>query len=407
MDIFDKYELASGRHDRVLEVGSDPFNLRMEEIYSATEALVNGRRTILVGTNNYLGITFDPACTDAAIDAIRRYGTGTTGSRIANGTYAAHLALEEALSRFLGRRSTMVFPTGYQANLGILAGLASANDTIFLDADSHASIYDGCRLSGATLVRFRHNDPKDLDKRLTRLGEQGGCKLVVVEGIYSMLGDRAPLREFVEVKRKHGAYLLVDEAHSLGVLGDHGRGLAEEQGVEDDVDFVVGTFSKSLGAVGGFAASNHPKFEVLRFCSRPYMFTASSSPSNVASVLAAVRRMEEQPELRLRLWDNAKALHDGFTRLGLEVISPESPVIAIRMKDEETAIHAWNRLLENGVYVNLALPPGTPNGACLLRCSVSAAHTREQIGEIIARFATVAAELNKRSGEPLAARATP
>jgi len=407
MDIFDKYELASGRHDRVLEVGSDPFNLRMEEIYSATEALVNGRRTILVGTNNYLGITFDPACTEAAIDAIHRYGTGTTGSRIANGTYAAHLALEEALSRFLGRRSTMVFPTGYQANLGILAGLAGASDTVFLDADSHASIYDGCRLSGATLVRFRHNDPKDLDKRLTRLGAQGGSKLIVVEGIYSILGDRAPLAEFVEVKRKHGAYLLVDEAHSLGVLGDHGRGLAEEQGVEDDADFVVGTFSKSLGAVGGFGASNHPKFDVLRFCSRPYMFTASSSPSNVASVLAAVRRMAEQPELRLRLWDNARALHDGFSDLGLEVISPESPVIAIRMKDEETAIHAWNRLLENGVYVNLALPPGTPNGACLLRCSVSAAHTREQIGEIIARFATVAAELNQRSAEPLAARATP
>jgi len=407
MDIFDKYALASGRHDRVLEVGSDPFNLRMEEIYSATEALVNGRRTILVGTNNYLGITFDPACTDAAIDAIRRYGTGTTGSRIANGTYAAHLALEEALSRFLGRRSTMVFPTGYQANLGILAGLAGAGDTIFLDADSHASIYDGCRLSGATLVRFRHNDPKDLDKRLTRLGTEGGCKLVVVEGIYSILGDRAPLDEFAEVKRKHDAYLLADEAHSLGVLGDHGRGLAEEQGVEDDVDFVVGTFSKSLGAVGGFGASNHPKFDVLRFCSRPYMFTASSSPSNVASVLAAVRRMAEQPELRLRLWDNARALHDGFSGLGLEVISPESPVIAIRMKDEETAIHAWNRLLENGVYVNLALPPGTPNGACLLRCSVSAAHTREQIGDIIARFATVAAELNQRSGEMPAARATP
>jgi len=407
MDIFDKYELASGRHDRVLEVGSDPFNLRMEEIYSATEALVNGRRTILVGTNNYLGITFDPACTEAAIDAIHRYGTGTTGSRIANGTYAAHLALEEALSRFLGRRSTMVFPTGYQANLGILAGLAGASDTVFLDADSHASIYDGCRLSGATLVRFRHNDPKDLDKRLTRLGAQGGSKLIVVEGIYSILGDRAPLAEFVEVKRKHGAYLLVDEAHSLGVLGDHGRGLAEEQGVEDDADFVVGTFSKSLGAVGGFGASNHPKFDVLRFCSRPYMFTASSSPSNVASVLAAVRRMAEQPELRLRLWDNARALHDGFSDLGLEVISPESPVIAIRMKDEETAIHAWNRLLENGVYVNLALPPGTPNGACLLRCSVSAAHTREQIGEIIARFATVAAELSQRSAEPLAARATP
>ncbi|MGF1640371.1 MAG: aminotransferase class I/II-fold pyridoxal phosphate-dependent enzyme [Rhodospirillales bacterium] len=389
MDIFDKYVLASGRHDRVLEFGRDPFNLRMEDIRSATEAVVNGRPTILVGTNNYLGMTFDPACVEAAIAAIRSYGTGTTGSRIANGTYAAHLELEQALCRFLKRRSTMVFPTGYQANLGILAGLAGPADTIFLDADSHASIYDGCRLSGATLVRFRHNDANDLDKRLRRLGDQGGCKLIVVEGIYSMLGDRAPLVEFAAVKRRHGAYLLVDEAHSLGVLGDHGRGLAEEQGVEDEVDFVVGTFSKSLGAVGGFGASNHPGFEVLRFCSRPYMFTASSSPSNVASVAAAVRRLEEQPELRRRLWDNARALHEGLSRLGLEVASPESPVIAVRMRDEEDAIRAWNRLLENGVYVNLALPPGTPSGFCLLRCSVSAAHTSEQIGEIVRRFEAV------------------
>ena len=393
MDILDKYSLSGSRHAQLLNYGSDPFNLCMEEIYSTTEARINGRRTILVGTNNYLGITFDPVCSEAAIDAIRKFGTGTTGSRIANGTYATHLAVEAAIARFLNRRSAMVFPTGYQANLGIIAGLAAANDVILLDANSHSSIYDGCRLSGATLVRFRHNDPEDLDKRLTRLGTTGTCKLVIVEGIYSMLGDRAPLKEFVEVKKKHGAFLLVDEAHSLGVLGDHGRGLAEEAGVEDDVDFVAGTFSKSLGAVGGFGASNHPNFEVLRFCSRPYMFTASASPSNVASVLAALERIQQQPELRLRLWENAKALHDGLSDLGFEIISPESPVIAIRMKDEQTAIYAWNRLLANGVYVNLALPPGTPTGTCLLRCSVSAAHTPDQIRLILERFGGVAAEL--------------
>lgn len=396
MDIFDKYSLSGARHDELLNYGKDPFNLCMEEIYSATEARVNGRRTILVGTNNYLGITFDPVCSEAAIDAIRKFGTGTTGSRIANGTYATHLAVEDAIARFLDRRAAMVFPTGYQANLGIIAGLAGANDVILLDADSHSSIYDGCRLSGATLVRFRHNDPGDLDKRLTRLGDPDKCKLVIVEGIYSMLGDRAPLNEFIEVKQKHGAYLLVDEAHSLGVLGEHGRGLAEEAGLEDAVDFVAGTFSKSLGAVGGFGASNHPRFEVLRFCSRPYMFTASASPSNVASVLAALERIRQQPELRLRLWDNAKALHDGLVDLGFDVISPRSPVIAIRMKDEQTAIYAWNRLLESGVYVNLALPPGTPTGTCLLRCSVSAAHTPEQIERVCERFGGVATELSAR-----------
>lgn len=400
MDIFDKYSLPAARHDKVLEAGTDPFGVRMEELYSATEARVNGRRTILVGTNNYLGLTYDPRCMSAAVEAIRTYGTGTTGSRIANGTYASHVALERALAAFLNKRSAMVFPTGYQANLGILCGLAGAGDVILLDADSHASIYDGCRLSGATLVRFRHNDAADLDKRLRRLGDDGRCKLVVVEGIYSMLGDRAPLADFAEVKRKHGAFLLVDEAHSLGVLGDHGRGVAEEQGIEDDVDFVVGTFSKSLGAVGGFGASNHPKFDVLRFCSRPYMFTASASPSNVASVLAALHEVEARPELRERLWANASALFDGVVAAGFEVCAAMSPVIALRMPDEETAIYAWNRLLESGVYVNLALPPGTPNGACLLRASVSAAHTPDQIAEVVKRFHALAEHLAALAPSP-------
>lgn len=393
MDIFDKYNLPAARHEKVLKVGTDPFNVRMEELYSATEARVNGRRTILVGTNNYLGLTYDPTCIEAAVEAIRRHGTGTTGSRIANGTYATHLALEQALAAFMNKRSAMVFPTGYQANLGILSGLAGSNDVILLDADSHASIYDGCRLSGATLVRFRHNDATDLDRRLTRMADDGRCKLIVVEGIYSMLGDRAPLRDFAEVKRKHGAFLLVDEAHSLGVLGEHGRGAAEEQGIEDDADFIVGTFSKSLGAVGGFGASSHPRFNVLRFCSRPYMFTASASPSNVASVLAAIGEIERRPELRTRLWDNAGALFDGVVAAGFEVCAPMSPVIALKMPDEETAIWAWNRLLERGVYVNLALPPGTPNGTCLLRASVSAAHTPEQIEEVCRRFAALAEDL--------------
>lgn len=398
MDIFDKYTLVAGRHDKVLQAGADPFGVCIEEVLSATEARVNGRDTILVGTNNYLGLTFDPACIEAAVGAIRDHGTGTTGSRIANGTYAIHRELEAEIARFLNRRSALIFPTGYQANLGMIVGLAGPRDVILLDADSHASIYDGCRLSGATVIRFRHNDPDDLDRRLARLEGQGDCKLVIVEGIYSMLGDRAPLAEFAEVKRRHGAYLLVDEAHSLGVLGAHGRGAAEEQGIEADVDCVVGTFSKSLGAVGGFGASDHPKFDLLRYCSRPYMYTASSSPSSVGSVLVAFREMARRPELRQRLWANAKALYDGLSNAGFEICAPMSPVIAVRLKDEWSAVWAWNRLLETGVYVNLALPPGTPNGACLLRCSVSAAHRPEQIDEVCRRFALVAAELEAAVG---------
>ena len=403
MDLFAKYALIASRHDKVLQSGADPFGVCLEKLLSATEARINGRDTILAGTNNYLGLTFDRDCMAAATAAIRDHGTGTTGSRIANGTYGVHRELEAEIARFLNRRSAMIFPTGYQANLGMLAGLAGPRDVILLDADSHSSIYDGCRLSGATVVRFRHNDPGDLDRRLGRLQGQGECKLIVVEGIYSMLGDRAPLAEFAEIKRRHDAYLLVDEAHSLGVLGTNGRGAAEEQGIEDEVDCVVGTFSKSLGGVGGFGASDHPKFDVLRFCSRPYMYTASSSPSSVASVVAAFRQMARRPELRRRLWDNAKTLYEGLTAAGFEICAPMSPIVAVRLPDERAAVWAWNRLLENGVYVNLALPPGTPNGVCLLRCSVSAAHTPAQIDEICRRFARVAAELGDPNEEVMRA----
>ena len=251
MDVFDKYALVAGRHGKVLQAGADPFGVCVDELLSATRGRVNGRDTILVGTNNYLGLTLDPECMEAAAAAIREHGTGTTGSRIANGTYAMHRGLEHEIAAFMRRRSALVFPTGYQANLGMLAGLAGPRDVILMDADSHSSIYDGCRLSGATVVRFRHNDPDDLDRRLSRLADQGECKLVVVEGIYSMLGDQAPLAELAEVKERHGAYLLVDEAHSVGVLGARGRGAAEAQAVEQKVDFVAGTFSKSLGSVGG------------------------------------------------------------------------------------------------------------------------------------------------------------
>ncbi|HLT00667.1 MAG TPA: aminotransferase class I/II-fold pyridoxal phosphate-dependent enzyme [Geminicoccaceae bacterium] len=404
MDIFDKYALVSGRHSKVVQAGADPFGVCFNEMLSPTRGRINGRDTILVGTNNYLGLTFDPACMDAAVAAIREHGTGTTGSRIANGTYAIHRELEREIAQFMNRRGALVFPTGYQANLGMLAGLAGPRDVILMDADSHSSIYDGCRLSGATVVRFRHNDPEDLDRRLSRLADQGECKLIVVEGIYSMLGDQAPLAELAEVKRRHGAYLLVDEAHSVGVLGEHGRGAAEAQGVEDAVDFVAGTFSKSLGAVGGFVASDHPKFDVMRFCCRQYMFTASSCPSSIASVRAAFRRIREEPELRARLWANAGALYDGLIGLGFEVCSARSPIIAVRLPDEQTAFWAWHRLLEHGVYVNLALPPGTPNGVCLLRCSVSAAHSADEIAEVCRRFGRVAAELNG-SGPEEGARA--
>ncbi len=392
IDLLDKHKAIAERHARMMTMGVNAVGLTNDKILSPTRAMINGRETILAGTNNYMGITLDADCVKAGQDAMAEFGTGTTGSRIANGSYALHKELEVELAKFLERKHCIVFTTGYQANLGMMSGLAGPKDTIFLDADSHSSIYDGCTLSGAKLVRFRHNDAGDLDKRLSRSeGEEGG-RLVVVEGIYSMLGDRAPLSDFVEVKKKHGFQLLADEAHSFGVLGPHGRGLADEAGLEEEIDFIVGTFSKSIGAIGGFGAGNHPLFETLRYAMRPYMFTASSSPASIATSLAAVKKLAAEPERRDRLRANSARLFAGFKALGLDMgCDTVSPVIAVKCADEVSTIAMWNALLQAGVYVNIALPPGTPNRLCLLRCSVSAAHSFDDIDRIIGLFGKVVA----------------
>ena len=395
MALFDSHEFQEliRAHAAVKAIGADPFGVTMERVVSPTEAIVEGRPTILVGTNNYLGLTFEPSCIAAAADALETQGTGTTGSRIANGSYGGHAGLEEALARFYGRRSAMVFTTGYQANLGVISTIAGAKDYLIIDADSHASIYDACKMTSATVIRFKHNDPADLDKRLQRLVGTPGNKIIVVEGIYSMLGDQAPLAEMAAIKRKHGAYLVVDEAHSMGVLGDKGRGLAEVAGVEADVDFVVGTFSKSLGAIGGFCVSDHPEFDILRIRCRPYMFTASLPPSIVASVTAALAVIERRPELRTKLWANVNTLYDGLKRHGLLLGPQKGPVVAVHLPSPELAVQAWQALLQSGVYVNLALPPATPNGASLLRCSVCAAHSRHQLERVIDTITEVAYQI--------------
>ncbi|MBP0491231.1 serine palmitoyltransferase [Pararoseomonas indoligenes] len=379
MTVLSKFRALRDEHAAVSAAGRDPFGVSFDAVLSATEALLGGRRILLLGTNNYLGLTFDPDCIDAAVTATQERGTGTTGSRIANGTYDGHAALERRLAAFLKRRSAMVFTTGYQANLGALSTLAGKGDHLLLDGDSHASIYDGARLGHAQVTRFRHNDPDDLRRRLRILSSQPGEKLIVAEGIYSMLGDTAPLREMAEVKREAGAWLLVDEAHSLGVLGEKGRGLAEAEGVEDDVDFVVGTFSKSLGAIGGFLASDLDGFDALRLSARPYMFTASLPPSVAASVLRAIDVMEARPELRDALRRNGQKLHEGLVAAGFLLSAMPSPIVSLSMPSRETAVMFWNRLLAEGVYTNLALGPATPGGKPLLRMSVSAALTPAQI----------------------------
>ena len=389
MTIFDKFQqLAEARQE--LEQGCDNFlNIVMQQIVSGTEAVVNGRPVILAGSNNYLGLSFDADCIDAACNAARKEGTGTTGSRMANGTFSGHVALERELADFFNRQGAIVFSTGYIANLAMLSTLVGPGEIILLDADCHASIYDGCRMGGAEVHRFRHNDAQDLEKRLRRLEKRNTNVLIVVEGLYSMLGDRAPLADVVAVKEKFGAYLLVDEAHSLGVLGANGRGLAEEAGVEDGVDFVVGTFSKSLGAIGGFCVSNHPELNLVRYASRPYVFTASSSPSVIASTRKALEIMQTRSELRQRLWDNADKLYKKLKELDFSLGPEQSPIIAVRLEDKAEAFALWSGLLEHGVYVNLVLPPATPDGNCLLRSSVSAAHTPQQMEHICRAFTAV------------------
>ena len=389
MTIFDKFQPLVEARQQLRQHASEFFNIVMEEIISGTEAVINGRRTILAGSNNYLGLSFNSDCIDAACQAAREEGTGTTGSRMANGTFSGHVALEKELAEYFGRQRAIVFSTGYIANLAILSTLVGPGEVILLDADCHASIYDGCRLGGAEIIRFRHNDAADLDKRLGRLAKRNTNVLVVAEGLYSMLGDRAPLAEIVAVKQKHGAYLMVDEAHSLGVLGENGRGLAEEAGVEEGVDFVVGTFSKSLGAIGGFCVSNHPELDLVRYASRPYVFTASSSPSIIASTRRALQILSTKPELRHRLWDNAGKLYGTLQDLGFSLGPEVSPIVAARFEDMAEALAFWSGLLERGVYVNMVLPPATPDGSCLLRCSVSAAHTPEQMDKICQAFTDV------------------
>ncbi len=393
MSLLKKFAPTAALYAKLESAGSNPFTVVFDVVLSPTEAKIGDRDILLLGTNNYLGMTYDPAVMARAVEAIEQYGTGTTGSRIANGSYKGHTRLERALADFYGRRHAMVFSTGYQANVGILSTLAGKNDHLIVDADSHASIYDGSYLGHAQVTRFRHNDPDDLARRLRRLGSAEGDKIVVVEGIYSMLGDTAPLREFAQVKRELGAYLVVDEAHSLGVLGETGRGLAEAEGVEADVDFVVGTFSKSLGGVGGFCTSDVEDFDVLRVACRPYMFTASLPPSVVAATMEALNQLRTRPGLRVRLRENAGRLYSGLARLGFSLGPEASPVVSALMPSSDAAFMFWKRLLEAGLYTNVSLPPATPRGLALLRTSVSAAHTHEQIDRALELFAEIGRDM--------------
>ncbi|MFZ5749117.1 MAG: serine palmitoyltransferase [Pseudomonadota bacterium] len=387
-DLMSKFDGLIAERQALLDSGvRDPFAIVMDEVKSPTVAVIKGKETILLGTYNYMGMTFDPDVIASGIEALQKFGSGTNGSRMLNGTFHDHIEVEQALRDFYGVSGAIVFSTGYMANLGMISTLVGKGEYVILDADSHASIYDGCKQGYAEIVRFRHNDVADLDKRLGRLPGDAG-KLVVLEGVYSMMGDIAPLREMVAVAKKHGAMVLVDEAHSMGFFGPNGRGVYEDQGLEGQVDFVVGTFSKSVGTVGGFCISDHPKFEAIRLACRAYIFTASLPPSVVATAATSIRKLMHAHNKRAHLWENARRLHGGLKEMGfrLGTETPDSAIVAVILNDQEQAVMMWQALLENGLYVNMARPPATPAGTFLLRCSLCAEHSAEQIETVLGMF---------------------
>ncbi len=391
-DLLSKFEPYRMAVQQLEPLHHQPFRTVVDRVLSTTEVSVLGQRTIMLGSNNYLGLTLEPELIAAAKDALDEFGVGTTGSRMANGNFAPHVELERELAAFMQRKHAMVFTTGAQANMAVIGTLAGPEDIILLDAESHASIWDAVKGTGAQIIRFRHNNTADLEKKLARLDQQARNKLIIVEGCYSMTGDLAPLDEIVALKKKYNAYLLVDEAHSFGVFGEHGRGAGEHFGVQDDIDFATGTFSKSLAGVGGYCVSNIDIFPLLHYCARAYMFTASGTPSAIASVRRALQMIQERPELRTQLWRNARFMREQFEALGFNVASGDSPIVALIIGEQEHTVMFWEALLRNGVYTNLFLPPATPRNACMIRTSYSAAHDPAILAEAVEIIATTARE---------------
>ncbi len=339
---------------------------------------IGDKELVMLGSNSYLGLTDDPRVKEAAKRAIDRYGTGCAGSRFLNGTLDLHLELEQELASFLKKEAVLLFSTGFQANLGIISTLVGKGDCVIIDKSDHASIVEGCRLSMGDIKRFRHNDMEHLEKLLQRLGDEPG-KFIVVDGVYSMEGDIAPVPEIVRLSRKYGARFMIDDAHGLGVLGRTGAGTAEHFGLEDEVDVIMGTFSKSLASLGGFVAARREVIEFLKHKSRPLIFSASISPPNTAAALEALRILKSEPERRQRLWDNTRRLQEGLRSLGFDIGNTQTPVVPVYIGDDMLTFRICRELHDEGVFVNPVVPPGVAPGKSLLRLSVMATHEPEHI----------------------------
>lgn len=378
-DVFEKCRTFTAAKE-VMAVGMYPYFHVMESEQSP-EVIVEGKKMIMLGSNNYLGLTSHPKVKGAAIDAIKKYGSGCAGSRLLNGTLDLHVELEEKLASFFHKEAALTFSTGYQTNLGIISSLAGKNDVVVLDKIDHASIIDACRLSFAEVRKFKHNDMRSLDYVLKESGSRG--KLVVVDGVYSMEGDLAPLPDIIALCRKYGARLMVDDAHGIGVLGRTGRGVAEHFEVEKEVDIIMGTYSKSMASIGGFVAANEDVIHYMKHTSRPLIFSASPPPASVASVIAALEIIHEEPERRERLWHNTRKMMGAFRQMGFDAGVAETPIIPLVIGDRERTFLMWKTLYDDGVFVNPVVPPATTPGRCLIRTSYMATHTDEMLDQAL------------------------
>lgn len=384
-DIFEKCGKFT-RAKELMSAGLYPY-FRVIESAQDPEVLINGRRMIMVGSNNYLGLTNHPKVKEAAIDAIRKFGTGCAGSRFLNGTLNMHVELEKKLARFIRKDASVVFSTGFQVNLGVISGLVGKDDVVIIDKMDHASIIDGCRLSYGEVRKFRHNDMTDLERVLRQ--NDGRGKLIVVDGVFSMEGDVVNLPEVVKLAKDYGARLMVDDAHGIGVLGKTGRGTAEHFGLEEEVDLIMGTYSKSLASIGGFIAGSEEVIHYIKHFARSLIFSASPPPASVAAVSAAVDIIENEPERLAMLWKNTRKMMKGFKGLGFSVGPSETPIIPVIVGDDEIAFKMAMLLQEEGVFANVAVSPAVPDGKALIRTSYMATHTEEQLDKVLSAFEKV------------------
>jgi len=385
MDLFKKcYEFTAAKE--AIAAGYYPYFIPLSDT-EGTEVSVNGHRMIMIGSNNYLGLTVHPKVREAAIEAVRKYGTGCTGSRFLNGNLAIHQELEERLADFMGREKALVFSTGYQTNLGTISALIGRGDIVITDRDDHASIIDGCRLSWGEMKRFRHNDMESLERVLERCDPNAG-KMVVVDGVFSMGGDIAPLPEIISICQKYGAKLMVDDAHSIGVLGQ-GRGTAAHFGITEGVDITMATFSKSFASIGGFICGDEPVIHYIQHFARSLIFSASMPPASVAACLAALDIMETETWRYERLAEISVKMREGFRSLGFETGPTETPIVPIIIGDDMKTFMLWKALFDAGIYTNAVIPPAVAPGNSRLRTSYMATHTDEQLDRVLETFEIV------------------